>query len=274
MDQTVQAQGEYSLLDYLFVLLRRKYLIGAVVLAAVAATLLFSLLTPAQYKSVGMVKRGSRYVLLESDVILNGVIEDLRSKEKLSAFESLFAKEGKSPPEGIAGVISSSHIGGGVVQVMVILKDRELCQALCESLVDRVIAYGNEKMDEREALIREQLVLNKGHLEQVGQNLRIYGDRLEHLRKAGVPQPESIYETQDMIVNLQLNEINLLNRESQLKNMLLEEKRFVLLKKPQMPRKPLKPRIRMNVLISLVISLFAAIGLAVFLEALQNYRRK
>jgi len=252
---TVVYDDEINLYDYWKVIVKRKRLIIGLFLVAVLASAIISFLMPKIYRG---------------EVVLK--LPALTAKELLSIIGKIDAEKIKKflpTTQHLITDIKLTALKDSTDKLQLIIEAKNT-DALPQAAAELVVYLNNFTIikraveEERERLIKQSEEISKV-IEVSGELIRTYKKLLESGR----------------LITVGFNPIELEKRVSDLKierlaieQVLNRPKGVEMLEKPYILKNPVKPKIKMNIALAGIASLFAGIFLAFFAEYVERIRGK
>jgi len=252
--------------EYIKLLWRRKWFILSVVVVSFLTTLVSLLFQPKVFEVESVIELGmvsGKYTI---------------SKDKLQTlitstdvFKTALEKEGKWR-EGMD--VTVEGVGkGDFIKLKVQGGHPEDMKSFCLDLSKAVVGYGNEKIEKKVLIYKkhfEELNLQKDsvnkEIDQIKNLLAEEGERKEvkeQILFRGILLRNILSYYRQLLTQLEQKEVNL-------KLLLGDVREFRIIKVPEVPKKPVHPRYKL----SLAISIFVGGFLGVFLTFLLEFLKK
>ena len=235
MDQQEPIQTEYDeidLMDYIKVLIKRKWLILVIFFVAAIAAGIFSFLMPKVYRidtslEIGKIADGK--IENPSQVIekIKGDVYGILTREKLGISEEKYPKIKVENPKDT-----------GLIKMEIESANPELAKNILTEINELILKEHQEQFDKKKAKIEESIKEIQAELSLV-EKQKIYAD-------------ESIAQLQITLSNL--------------KSEMSAAEPTKILKNPTISAEPIKPRPLLNIVIAAVLGLFVGVFWAFFQE--------
>jgi len=259
-------EQEIELIDYLNVIWKRKGLIIGGTLVAAAAALVVSLSMPKIYEVSRTLKIGQIASETREDVVQH--LGDHRFLENAMAKLNLGETGGE-----IASRISIDKKINPHVRYIVQASDPQLATNIAGALAEAIIKIHRPTFDRSMQIIKE-------HEAKLAAMIRIVEVEIEGMKKVLKRITETLEVDAPAVILLQGNiegrQRNLASVRTELKGSRLSRvgfKNTTVIAADAPPQHPVKPRVKLNVMLAGTLGLMMFTFLAFFLEYLQNVRK-
>lgn len=279
-------EQEIDLRDYINVVLKRKKLIITGTLICVAAAFIITLLMPKTYKTEAIFQNAAipdkDVIVIENVVITGGnIINNAEVPEIILGDKVLtkaLSKFSEIAPQDFKENIEIENIEGtDLFKITVKFDNPEAAEDICREIINWYFKYGMPLLEEKIGLLKSQIsatdgmILNTEDLikqlqRQIDSTTFEKGDmaleptfKIPFLRNLYAEQQETLY--------------HLYSKKDNLESQLLNIKKFKIVSSPFKPKNPVKPKIKLNILLSGILGLMFFTFLAFFVEYLKNTSR-
>lgn len=268
MDQQESIQGDYDeidLMDYLKVMIKRKWLILIIFILSAIAAGIFSYLSPKIYKidtSLEVGKVAEKIVEAPSQVVekIKGDVYGGLIREKLKISEEEYPKIKAENPKDT-----------NLIKIEIESAKPDLAKDILGKINNSILAEHQEKIKIKKELLEkdiERIKIKVASEEEEKKNLEAKVEALEKV----LPYQETpgsqfaLFDTKEKLENKKQEIENLYLKINSLEGSLEDIRPTKIIKSPTVSEEPIKPKPLLNIVIAAVLGLFVGIFLAFFKE--------
>jgi LPS O-antigen subunit length determinant protein (WzzB/FepE family) len=268
-------EDEINLYDYWKVIVKRKRLIIGLFLAATIASAIISFLMPKIYRGEVALKLPEK----QSPASITITAKELTAKE-LTAKE-LTAKEllsviGKIDAEKIKNILPKTHYLVAGVKLNALKDSTDKLQLIIEAKNTEILSQAATEF----VGYLNDIPLVKRFVDEERQRLMKQSEELSNVIKEANELAQTykklLKEGKPLLLGFNPLEVKY---KAEVERVAIEQtlkrlKGVEMIEKPYISKNPVKPRIKMNIAIASITSLFAGIFLAFFMEYVEKIREK
>jgi len=264
-------KAEPGLMDYLAVLVRRRFLIACFAAVGVTLALVISLALPRVYRVRALLWVENPWSLVKSDQVLAKTLADLQAHG-----ETRFGEW--TPTRGGAAAIDrlSRHIeilrSRYLMRISVKADRPELSFDICRIFIDRLLDHEKAQIERSRRILDKKMAVTGSVSAMVERVMTRTRARLDGLREKDPESEEKGNHLRDLVSRLEMKRVKLAERRSRIVLQKLKLENSYALVAPRRPEGPHSPRLVLNLLAGLFLSLYAGLFAAFLLEALAKRR--
>ncbi len=274
MSNQEYVEDEINLRDYIKVILKRKKIILTVFFVAVITTAIASFLMPKVYEVTSTIQIGRIDELLMEKEKVKEILSGQNLLEPIIKELDLDIEPDKSSRNIKIEDIKNTNL----LKIKVQYPDPEMVVKINKAIADSFVSRGQGIYQERLSLINERLKELEIEIKDTEEDIKRTQSLI--IKVAGlttIPQQEVTLRTillQNTLSNYKNHLSTLKDRRNELKIALFKAEDFKIVEQPIEPKYPIKPKKKLNILISGIFSLMMGIFLAFFMEYWQSPKKE
>jgi capsular polysaccharide biosynthesis protein len=265
-------EEEIDLREYINVLLKRKGIIIFIFLIAVITAALVSyfvlssvyqsstVFSVAKIDGQAIINITEALEIMKSNVVLDEVINRISLEETAKQLSSQITTEN---PEGT-----------NFIKISAVADSPKKAKSLVENIVEVFIEQNQSEYQEKVKLVEDRLKIIEEQIAEFEKRIQEIETAMKKIAASrDLSEAERYFQT-GLLLNSSSNErnlySNLINQINTLQERLNNCEDFKIINYAQLPAAPIKPNIKLNILIAGVLGLFVAVFVAFFLEFWQK----
>ena len=266
-------EQEIELRNYINVVLKRKKLIIAGTLVYVAAVFIITLLMPKTYKTEAVFQNA---VVRGENLINNAEVpEIILGNEVLNKALSKFPE---ISPQAFRENIEIENIKGtNLFNITVKFNNPEVAENICREIIKQYFECATPLLEKKIKLLKSQISAID---EMILETKNLIKELKEQINKITIEKKDAASELtfktpflKTFYGEQQQRLYNFHGRKDNLESQLLDAKKFKIVNQPFKPKNSIKPKIKLNILLSVIFGLMFFTFLAFFVEYLKNSSR-